>query len=363
MKRPICRAMLPLEGSFMKAVILLGAGASAPFGVPTLRDIFKDPQARLQLRKDTALHGTLQDVFWGPRGRDLESSNETLTVEDMLTITRDYELCPSGVVPPLLPDIADFRRRLYVLIKRAVYDLKSSTGRHLNELIKFARTNFEQTTWASFNWDCIFEASYYYSSSIDRMNRSNPQVLIGLRNWNNLRPSRNKFLKLHGGVNWWFENDGILYLPFGSRPDLRERWEAYEAGTAAGHPVLLEPSSHKYNDPVYKLLEPQWEFLIRELTQADRVVIVGYSLPEGDAMARTALAVGFQSGPPDARWIVVNRNANVCNRYQQLFGTRKVKTLTITLTDFSANLAENLEVPTAAGPGPAAAAPAAPATS
>jgi hypothetical protein len=148
----------------MKAVFVLGAGASAPFGVPTLIRVFQDTAARRYLQKDAFLYQKLNELFWSPRGMTLDTSHLSLSVEEILTLVRDYEFQAYGA-PTLLGEEAErFKRSLYVLIKKAVYDGKSTRGEFLNLIIDFARRKFNHVTWASFNWDCIFEASFYYSS-------------------------------------------------------------------------------------------------------------------------------------------------------------------------------------------------------
>ncbi len=328
-----------------RAVVILGAGASVPFGVPTLARLFLEPHARRHLREDPFLHDRLQEIFWGPRGHKLESSNSTVTVEDILTILRDYETYGPSIPSPLGADVDRFRRSLYVLIKKAVYDAKSSSGGDLNPLLQYARQTFESTTWASFNWDCIFEASFYYSSGDPVPGaRLNPSLVVPVRNWRNWTMSHT-FLKLHGGVNWWFDGTASSYLQFRGSPELDTRWAEYARGNAAATPVILEPSCYKYDDPVFKLLKPQWDRFVTDLIAADLVFIIGYSLPESDAMARTALTVGFQSGKTDARWVVINRNGDVCSRYTRLFGAVRLKTYSIPLEEFSRDIPGNLALP------------------
>jgi hypothetical protein len=319
-------------------VIVLGAGASAPFGVPTLLRLFKDQEARQHLQGDRWLWEKLQQLFWTPRGYDLETSQLGLSVEEILTIVRDYEKQEYGVPPLLSPEEQDrFKRSLYVLIKKAVYNNKSSAGAYLNPLLRFMREKATHVTWASFNWDCIFEASYYYSSGNTPQERSNPVVVVNLRDWHQPMNSNHTFLKLHGGVNWWYENDSILYLPFGFQPQLEDRWRRYERSEAPGMPVLLEPSYYKYRDPVYKLLENQWRVFVDSLEKADLVLIVGYSLPEADLEARTALTIGFQSNSR-AKFLVIDSAELVCNRYERLFGTSRVRTIRRSLEDINDQL-------------------------
>ena len=254
-----------------------------------------------------------------PRGRTVETSHLSLSVEEILTIVRDYEYQAYNAPPLLGAEAERFKRSLYVLIKKAVYDHKSSRGKFLNPIIQFARQNFEHVTWASFNWDCIFEASYYYSSGDHPYYRSNPQLIVNLRNWRNTS-SRHVFLKLHGGINWWYDNDALPYLPFGTQPSLDNRWRDYEENLATGKPVILEPSYYKYEDPIYEHLKPQWQYFVDALLNADVVVVLGYSLPEADLEARRALSIGFQSNQR-ARFFVINHAQWACERYERIFGT------------------------------------------
>ena len=157
----------------------MGAGSSADFGVPTLRSIFKNPEAAAYLTRDTTLHGWLERVFWQPRGYSAATSDRSLTIEEMLTIIRDWQ--GEDKDAPDLKDIDDIRRRLYVLIYHAVYLNKSSNKAHLNGLIDTLRRSFSQMTWASLNWDCIFESSYWYNSGPPQSGtRSNPHLAIRL---------------------------------------------------------------------------------------------------------------------------------------------------------------------------------------
>jgi hypothetical protein len=164
-----------------KAVIILGAGASASFGLPTLNRLFQDWNAQLYLSQDTFLAPQLKELFWEPRGHTLETSHESLTVEDILTILRDYEKQTYDVPLLLTPDLERFRKSLYILIKKAIYDNKNSQGRHLNQ------------------WIDYFESSFYYCSGDAWWNRHNPKVVIPLANWT---PSstHHTLLKLHGGI-------------------------------------------------------------------------------------------------------------------------------------------------------------------
>ena len=129
------------------AVVILGAGASADFGVPTLRGVFKDVNAQAYLRVDPILRPKLEQFFWQPRGHSLQTSEQSLTIEEMLTLLRDRELEPSLQTRPTQAEFEDFRRRLYVLIYYAVYSGKSSRGEHLNPLIEILGKKRALSVW------------------------------------------------------------------------------------------------------------------------------------------------------------------------------------------------------------------------
>ncbi|UCE53476.1 MAG: hypothetical protein JSV31_30260 [Desulfobacterales bacterium] len=304
--------------------------------VPTLLRVFQDVFARRYLDRNDFLLSNLHNLFWEPRGHTIETSNLSLSVEEILTIVRDYENQAYGAPPLLGEETERFKNALYVLVKKAVYDGKHSRGRYLNPIIEYARRRFQSITWATFNWDCIFEASYYYSSGQDALTRTNPSVIVELNNWRN-QSAQNTFLKLHGGVNWWYENDRLVYLRFGYLPDLNDRWDEFERNEANGSPVILEPSYYKYEDPIYELLRVQWDHFVQSLLESDIVVIIGYSLPEADFEARRALTVGFQSNQ-NSKYIVVNRSDWVCDRYRRLFGSNRLNCIQESLQNVSDDL-------------------------
>jgi SIR2-like domain len=325
-----------------KLVVVLGAGASADFGVPTLRGVFNDKQARLHLKKDPWLLQQLEETFWRPRGHTLETSHQSLTVEEMLTILRDWRKEES--VPHCLtePDQERFRRSLYVLIEKALFEGKSTRAEYLNPLIAFARANFSQVTWASFNWDCVFESSFWYTSGPPEPpgSRCNPYLVVNIANWRD-GPSNHVFLKLHGGINWWMISGKLKYVRF-TQVEMREMWDPYAVGTAPEpYPVILEPSYYKYQDDPYPILEPQWNEFLKRLIAADCILIVGYSLPDGDGQARSKMLTAFQANA-DSQWAIVDPNPEVCARYDKLLGRSRLKVFPVGLAGFNNALEDSM---------------------
>jgi hypothetical protein len=328
----------------MKAVVVLGAGASAGFGVPTLRHVFQDRQARAHLAADAFLRQKLETKIWKPRGIDLETSDEGLTVEEILTMIRDAEEQEYGW-PRIIPaaQTEPFRRALYCLIKKAVYDRKKTRGAVLDPLLAYMRRKqFSEVTWASFNWDCMFESAFWYSSGNPGSYRVNPSLVVSLNGWSGSTSKKHTFLKLHGAINWWFENNKMYYLRFTPNSALDAKWREYEAGSGGGQPVILEPSYYKYADGMYDHLKCQWEVFGNALIAADVVVVVGYSLPEADSQARALISLGFQWNR-DARWLVIDDSKYTCERYERLLGTKQLTTVPLKLEDLNPGLEPTLD--------------------
>jgi hypothetical protein len=325
-----------------RAVILLGAGASADFGIPTLAYMFNDSRAQTYLKNTPKLLSMLRDMFWLPRGHDLESSAQSLNIEQMLTILKDLEREPAIPESSRPQDAAFFRRGLLVLIERAVFEGKSTKGMHLNPLLAVSREKFEHTTWASFNWDCVFEASFWYSQSrLWSGNRVNPSLAIQMDDWHPGSP-RHTFLKLHGGINWWLVDDRVTYVRWTGEGALQEKWARFDQDpTFTERPVILEPRFYKYDDSAYKQLSPQWQKFRNELIIADCVIVIEYSLPEMDVNARSVILTGFQVNP-SAPWLVVDPSEEVLGRYRRLLGHQRVTTLPVSLAGLNNDLHNHL---------------------
>jgi hypothetical protein len=143
-----------------KAVVILGAGASVDFGAPPLKGIFKERFARRQLQSDTFLRDNLDRVFWGPRGHNLESSDESLTIEEMLTILRDWEQEKATCGKAPKPEFCGhFRKSLYILIKKAIFDGKHTRAAHLNPLLRLVSSVEIQVSHTHLSYH--FGASYW----------------------------------------------------------------------------------------------------------------------------------------------------------------------------------------------------------
>jgi hypothetical protein len=67
------------------------------------------------------------------------------------------------------------------------------------------------------------------------------------------------------------------------------------------------------------------------------VIVVGYSLPEADAQARSAVSLGFQWNRK-ATWIVIDESTDACKRYRHVIGSRRLHMIPEKLEDVNPKL-------------------------
>jgi hypothetical protein len=99
-------------------------------------------------------------------------------------------------------------------------------------------------------------------------------------------------LKLHGSLNWSLA-EGLLTV-FGSYD---------EAMAASGHPYLVPPTWEK---AVGGPIRTVWEGALHALTQASRLIVVGFSFRPGDAHFKYLLAAGLMQNSSLRHIVVVN---------------------------------------------------------
>ncbi len=185
----------------------------------------------------------------------------------------------------------------------------------------------------SLNWDTLLEDSIYeckknlnkrYQVDIDYCCYTNP--LKGSPHKNSLiQKAQNiyniKVLKLHSSANWLIcPNCNRLFTGLGSKKNI---WELYlttlkcpkcswtanftaSTKTPILLPFLISPTFLKnVNDNTH--INMIWHNAFVELSEADKVVIIGYSLPDADYKIRTLLKRSIQKNS-DVEIILINKD-------------------------------------------------------
>jgi NAD-dependent SIR2 family protein deacetylase len=135
------------------------------------------------------------------------------------------------------------------------------------------------------------------------------------------RPARCSVLKLHGSTNW-----GICANCHARVTVLTEKLTASPAHFRARacpncdksefQPMLIPPSWDK--SEYRELMKPIWSRAVEELKLASRICIIGYSMPEADSFFKYLIALALAENHNLYRFIVVDKNPNIAGRYKKL---------------------------------------------
>jgi hypothetical protein len=133
-----------------------------------------------------------------------------------------------------------------------------------------------------------------------------------------------KVIHLHGAVGWYRNTSRIGEAAFCLDHLVLEGFGVYPAVDAAmperppnEQQLLLHPSflkDYTNSDRESSVFNEMWRLAGEALRSADKVVIIGYSLPPADSAAWTLLLTNCKGD----KTTVVNPSHEVMNRYRQL---------------------------------------------
>jgi NAD-dependent SIR2 family protein deacetylase len=168
------------------------------------------------------------------------------------------------------------------------------------------KRKFREDTIITFNYDLVcehalrthgIEADYALSKEIVNDRRDAPT-------------STTEVLKLHGSTNWGIcdkchKNVVILPQKVTDSPAEFRNLICTGCGSASEFVPLLVPPSWDKSDYA-EVLAPVWKRAIKRLTEATRICIVGYSLPETDAFFKFLITMALAGNHQLYRLIVVD---------------------------------------------------------
>lgn len=258
-----------------------------------------------------------------------------------------------------------FKRAILFVIHAAGQEVRSEAqdlyNRIAGHLIDLRATHGQRSdpfSVISLNWDCLLEDSFYrcirkarlqgvvdvdyccYTDPLGPECPHTPSLVQRAKGLYNL-----KVLKLHGSTNWLrCPNCNRLFTGVGS--DLTV-WGQYVnpqrcsvcPGWPGGHapelePFFITPTFVKVFDNAH--IQTIWHNAYVELTEATRVVFLGYSLPLADYHVRTLLRRSIQPGaeivavlapsdtpirntPRRLRWVFA------ASRFRAFFGNERIQ--------------------------------------
>lgn len=290
-----------------KTVYILGSGFSASFGLPTLKNLFQEmmlhDERPGEMDKEQILNALL---FLYPHFDETHPCYPPF--EEFLSlveVSMDFE----GTL---------FENGHWKLKKksslRLLTDLlnKLSAPAEKSELLKTFVTSLKDgDVVITFNWDCLIERMcFLLNRRINFLERDSSAVSL---------------FKLHGSLNWgrapkelgltkpatarWLLDDRIFVV---NEYKYLDSWDQLDEG-----PFIVPPTTAKkpLDD---ELLNRVWYEAFCSLVNAEKIIVVGYSLPPEDLHARALLISGVAHTSRGKQITVVDPNASVGGRYFEM---------------------------------------------
>ena len=320
--------------------VILGAGASISAGLPALNRIFEDSSVQAYLADEAnEFDNFMSKYVWTPRLIESVERWKSLNLEEVLTMLRLWE--NDSQSPINFAKNFKYQKQLLGCVYHSVYSDKKDNGcRDYNQLISFCDERFDRITWASFNWDAKFEQAFFYTFKGCADGGRLPSCHANLQDWEGTN-EKHMYLKLHGSVTWFSDAGGnVINRRFGKVAGaypVRAAWDDFLCGNSGAlEPMIAEPSFLKHDRIRAKpFLRSQWRSLDLALGESDLVLVVGFSLPDGDAMAKQSLLTTVARNP-NAPFVVVDpdKTKQVMPRYERLLGSGRLDQRPQSLTAF-----------------------------
>lgn len=350
---------------FMKTVYILGAGFSVEAGAPTQAAIIREA---FRLHKSNAQNfdGTRFDEFISFIKEQLNVSDDHFAEIDLEDIFTPLDRCLSessqfrGIS---LDKIMRVRESVFYIVGRTIQLLLDESNKSKDYINKFADyltkkssiragenySRKDPVSVISANWDILLDNSIYqslhsnnsydgvvdYCCYISSKDEFDTTIMPGLEKLG--KGGFNvKLLKLHGSLNWLqCPRCARLYARFSRK----EAMDNFVRPTSCRHcdknfpeengnhilsPNLIMPTYLKdLSNPQYRII---WQNAGIEISEADEIVFIGYSLPYADFEMRQLLS---RMTRKNAKIHVVDcpegNRAKLESHWSKFFGNREIK--------------------------------------
>lgn len=327
-------------------IIILGAGASADSGAPLMSNFLDKAEDLLSSNIDPRTKECIKKVFHLLDEMQKVHSKSRLDLNNIETVFGAIEMAQIikrlGDINP--SEIPDYRRAIVKLIVRTIeqsmnFEYENSfiyaPGSYKSLMAYISKEKESFRTIISFNYDLGIDTAVH---------RAGYKVRYGFEE---ASPETNAFnvLKLHGSINWISSQDDTTIYPYypewylndfgmsGSRSvrgktkfDITNNLQLINQhnpnlSNIKYEPVIVPPTWNKTG--YHGTLSHIWGKAAEKLSQAKRIFVFGYSLPESDSFFRYLFALGTLSSTRIRNIVVVNPEpvgGEVDNRFKQLIG-------------------------------------------
>ncbi|BEQ13739.1 hypothetical protein [Desulfoferula mesophila] len=328
-----------------KTVFILGAGASADAGVPVMRDFLdraRDFYSSGQLLRNERRY--FEDVFKAIHELKGASFNSNLDLNNIEAVYSAFDM--GKLLGQLGSNTHNKIESLNISIQKLIgITIDLSTTLTLNpkgkinvkgpyhSFVKNIKQKYKDQnslvpSIITFNYDVALDYSLhceYQSFSCCLDEKPEPGII--------------PLLKLHGSVNWglgehtniiksWNMREllqsGLVGAPDNLRPEVpfivaRHLQNANKnPSLGMSGPVLVPPtwSKNEHHAKIGRI----WQMAAKELSEAEAIYVIGYSLPETDMFFRFLFALATHSESSIRRFWVFDPSQSVKNRFLSLLG-------------------------------------------
>lgn len=327
-------------------VFILGAGASKEAGAPLMPE-FLDVAHDLWKRGGVKEHDItkFQQVFEAISALQSVHSKSQLDIHNVESVFATLEMAITLDKFPLVEKqdlkrtIEAMKRLISVTIEETMRFPVGNNGvrppipyESFADLVQHLREKSlpkHRVSIITFNYDLACDYAFYYAGipygyALGEV-RSADDILL---------------LKLHGSLNWasergkeeifeWQVNEAFPQPPQGYMP---RNIPEFRHLRASKHLAEIAITNHSIN-PEAILVPPTWNKMhynsnlssvwsraARELSEAENIFIIGYSLPESDSFFRYLYALGSVGPTPLKRFWVFNPDQTVDVKFRSILG-------------------------------------------
>ena len=338
-----------------KTVFILGAGASKESGAPLMNDFLDSARELYSSHKISAEYNIdFERVFTGISELQKIHSKSILDIYNIESVFATFEM---GRLIEKLPGFSEIDQinDLISSTKKLIYvTLDSSTPLTITHgasipipnisyynliqlLLQFEKNDSEKPSIITFNYDLAADYAIHYC-------QYNSDYCI-----DNLNKEKSiKILKLHGSLNWfsnaseivpfelgeimkWYNfellDEGPIYLNFLDKVKRNNNKILYKNKKikVEPEPLIIPPTWNKteanYNIGIRKV----WNQAAKELSEAENIFIIGYSLPETDYFFKYLFALGTEGKNIIKKIWVFNPDLEVEKKFKNLLGIGVIK--------------------------------------
>lgn len=175
---------------------------------------------------------------------------------------------------------------------------------------------FRKDAVITFNYDLVLDSALYQVGVAPDYHLPSA---VDDPNWKP-SPRRCSVLKLHGSINWGVCSKCRTRLLIGCRkPNQRPLWHPRQHCAGCGEqlylPLLVPPSWDKTGHR--DILAPVWAEAVKELKNARRICVIGYSMPKSDAYFKYLLTLALAENDRLSELIVVDSGRTVHDRWKE----------------------------------------------